>query len=112
MAKEKGLPMGGVLLGKKTNIPIALGGTLHEDKWAGPLPKGWKDSSRSSFYKSMSDPEDVSKEAEEECEEGPTKTCMKKIAGHVDDPGAFCASLRDRVTGTTHWRHGGGKKSS
>lgn len=119
------IPFGGVLISKKTGIPISMGGALHgadvtqqEDKWSGPLPPHWSDSSRSKFYKSMSDPEDVSHECGEECEgsheeegamEGPTKTCMKKIAGHVDDPGAFCASLRDRVTGTTHWRHGGKK---
>lgn len=119
--KEHGIIPGGVLVSPKTSIPIGLGGMIpvkavkQEDKWEGPLPKGWTGKSRSSFYKSMSDPEDVSKhecEEEEESghEEGPTATCMKKIAGHVSDPGAFCASLRDQVTGTTHWRHGGGKK--
>jgi hypothetical protein len=81
---------------------VKNGGVLpREDKWAGPMPKGWTDSSRSSFYDSMSQAENS---------EGPTTNCMNKIAGHVDDPGAFCAALRDRVTGTTKWRHGGGNK--
>jgi hypothetical protein len=88
---------------------LRKGGTLiqgapAEDKWAGPLPKGWTDKSRSSFYKSMGGDEESGHE------EGPTKTCMDKIGSHVSDPGAFCAALRDRVTGTTKWRHGGGKK--
>lgn len=88
-----------------STIPLARTGAFQwgkpvkqEADWAGPLPKGWTDKSRSKFYDSMSH------------EEGPTKTCMKKIDGHVDDPGAFCGSLRDQATGTTKWRHGGGKK--
>jgi hypothetical protein len=100
-----GMMTGAVLISRKTGIPIGMGGTLHpgpndakEDKWGGPLPKGWTDKSRSSFYDNMGG---------DECEEGPTQACMDKIDGHVDDPGAFCASLRDRVTGTTLWRGSG-----
>jgi hypothetical protein len=32
------------------------------------------------------------------------------MTGHIDDPGAFCAALADRVLGTTKWRGNGGKK--
>lgn len=111
--KEKGIPpiadeekgfipqMGGVLISKNTSIPIGKGGSLgsKEDAWS-DFPKGWTYDSKSKFYKSM---------GQEECgedheEDGPTSTCIDKINGHVDDPGAFCASLRDKVTGTTKWR--------
>lgn len=34
-------------------------------------------------------------------------TCMEHVKGKVDDPGRFCAALKDKVTGTTEWR---GKK--
>lgn len=91
--------------GVKNKKTLLAGGTLlhgaAEADWQGPLPKGWTDSSRAKFYKSMS---------QADHEEGPTKACMDKIGSHVDDPGAFCASLRDQVTGTTKWRHGGKKK--
>ena len=33
--------------------------------------------------------------------------CMKRMKPHIDDPGAFCAALKDRIEGTTFWR---GKK--
>lgn len=33
--------------------------------------------------------------------------CMAKVRGKVDDPGRFCAALKDKVLGTTMWR---GKK--
>ncbi len=79
--------------------PLANNPSFEGDKWGGSMPKGWTDKSRSKFYDSMS-----------QSKEGPTTNCMKKIDGHVDDPGAFCASLRDRVTGSTKWRSGGKKK--
>lgn len=101
MAKELGI--GGAFTTLKpttvTRSPMHMGGTL-EAKWEGPLPKGWTDKSRAKFANSM---------AQGECGEDaahPVKTCMDKIDGHVDDPGAFCASLHDRVSGTTNWRSG------
>jgi hypothetical protein len=41
---------------------------------------------------------------------GRVTTCMKHMEGKVDDPARFCASLKDKVTGTTKWR--GKKKKS
>lgn len=30
--------------------------------------------------------------------------CMKKNQDKVDDPGAYCASIQDKISGTTKWR--------
>lgn len=35
--------------------------------------------------------------------------CMKKNAGKVNNPGAYCASVKDKIVGDTHWR---GKEES
>lgn len=93
-----------------STIPIKKYGTFNwqptpakeskEDKWE-DLPNGWTSASRDKFAKSIG--------GESKAKEGPVDTCMNKIDGHVSDPGAFCASLHDRVTGTTDWR---GKKES
>jgi len=66
------------------------------DKWE-TMPKGWTDESRKSFWDSLTSGAPKHKVTE----------CMKKMEGKVDDPGAFCASLADRVLGRTDWR---GKK--
>lgn len=58
------------------------------DKWK-KMPKGWDKGSRKSYYKSMG--KSVGK-------------CMKKMKGNISDPGAFCASLKDREKKTTKWR--------
>jgi hypothetical protein len=50
------------------------------------LPTGWTDESRKAFWDSIG---------------GSVTKCMEKIAGHVDDPGAFCAALKDRIEGRT-----------
>lgn len=60
-------------------------------KWK-KMPEGWKSKSRKSFFKNLAD-ESVGE-------------CMSKIKNHVDDPGSFCASLKDRVKKTTKWREG------
>ena len=60
-------------------------------KWE-KMPPGWKAKSRKSFFKNLAD-ESVGE-------------CMKRMEDHIDDPGAFCASLKDRVKKTTHWREG------
>lgn len=56
------------------------------------LPKGWTEQSVKKFWDSLS---------------GDAKhkvtACMRKMDGKVDDPGAFCASLRDHVEGKS-WR--------
>lgn len=105
MAKHKEHAIAGAIgVRKPSTLPLVAGGAFqwgkipaaqNESKWE-DLPKGWTDDSRAKYANSM---------AKEECEqEGAVDTCISKIDGHVDDPGAFCASLHDRVTGTTLWR--------
>jgi hypothetical protein len=66
------------------------------DKWKSK-PKGWTDKSRKQFWESLTG------ESEHK-----VTVCMEKMKGKVDNTGAFCASLADRVLGTTKWR---GKKA-
>jgi len=61
------------------------------DKWQ-KMPKGWTEESREKFWTSLTG--DVKHKV--------TK-CIKQMEGKVDDAGAFCASLADRVEGT-EWR--------
>jgi len=108
MAKHKQHGIAGALgVRKPSTVPLIKGGAFqwgkidaahHEDKWE-DMPKGWTSSSRDKYAASM-----AKEECEDNAKEGPVDTCMDKIDGHVSDPGAFCASLHDRVTGTTHWR--------
>lgn len=57
------------------------------------LPKGWTEASVKKFWSSLT---------------GDAKhkvtNCIGKMEGNLDDPGAFCASLRDHIEGTTDWR--------
>ena len=62
--------------------------------WTPPL-KGWTPASIQKYWKAMG---------------GSVTSCMAKAKGHVDNPAEFCASLKDKVTGTTKWR--GKKKKS
>jgi len=55
------------------------------DKWE-KMPKGWTDESRKQFWETLTG--DVKHKV--------TK-CIKEMEGKFDDPGAFCASLADRV---------------
>ncbi|KKN18083.1 hypothetical protein LCGC14_0959420 [marine sediment metagenome] len=55
-------------------------------KWK-KMPKGWKPKSRKSYYESI----------------GGFDGCMEEMKDKMDDPGAFCASLKDRVKGKD-WR--------
>lgn len=55
-------------------------------KWK-KMPKGWKSKSRKSYHDSI----------------GGFDGCMKKMKKKMDEPGAFCASLKDRVKGKG-WR--------
>jgi len=61
------------------------------DKWE-KMPKGWTDESRKKFWGTLT---------------GGVKhkvtKCIKQMGGKVDDPGAFCAALADRVEGSK-WR--------
>ena len=70
---------------------VRLAKQLMADKWE-TMPKGWTDESRKKFWNSLTG--DVKHKV--------TK-CIKEMKGKVDDPGAFCASLADRVEGKG-WR--------
>jgi len=61
-------------------------------KWE-KMPKGWTAESRKKFWESLTAKAPKHKVTE----------CMKKMEGKVDDTGAFCASLADRVLGKK-WR--------
>jgi hypothetical protein len=63
------------------------------EKWE-TLPKGWTDESRKKFWSTLTG--DVKHKV--------TK-CIKEMEGKggIDDPGAFCAALADRVEGKS-WR--------
>jgi hypothetical protein len=56
-------------------------------KWKGPLPKGWTDESRKKFWDSLTSAAPKHKVTQ----------CIKRMEGKVENPGAFCASLADRV---------------
>lgn len=77
-------------------------GSLEEPKQAGweKLPRGWTEESLKSFWESLTG--DVVHKV--------TK-CIKRMQGKVDNPGAFCASLADRIEGK-EWRSRRRKKSS
>ena len=70
--------------------------TREAGKW-NKLPKGWTDESVKKFWDKLTG----------ENKHKVTK-CIKQMDGKVDDPGAFCGSLADKVMGTTKWR---GKKA-
>ena len=118
--------IGGILLSPKTRIPIAMGGALHtadvvkqegEDAW-NTMPKGWTGASRDQFAKTLTgispEAKEIAKDLTQETMQaqeagddpmpGFVDKCMDRIGDHVSDPGAFCAALKDRITGSTHWR--------
>jgi len=68
------------------------------DKWK-QLPDGWTPQSRKKYWDSLVG--DV---------KHPVTKCIEKMEGNMDDPGAFCASLADRVKGNTNWRGDANKK--
>jgi len=72
--------------------------TVEAGKW-NKLPKGWTDESVKKFWGKLT---------------GDNKhkvtACIKKMEGKIDDPGAFCASLADKVEGSA-WRHEPRKKT-
>lgn len=61
------------------------------------LPRGWTEESLRKFWESLTG--DVKHKM--------TK-CVEKIKDveAIDDPYAFCASLKDKMLGTTYWRKG------
>jgi len=68
-------------------------------KWE-KMPKGWTAESRKKFWESLTAKAPKHKVTE----------CMKRMEGKVDDTGAFCASLADRVVGKK-WRSESRKKA-
>lgn len=56
------------------------------------LPKGWSMKSLHSMWAKLGG------------SDGSVSTCIEKMTGKVSDAGAFCASLKDKATGTTEWR--------
>lgn len=66
-----------------------------EAEWKN-LPAGWDKKSVEKFAKSL-----ASKAA---TETGFFDACVEKMKGNIDDPEAFCATVKDTVWGTTYWR--------
>lgn len=79
--------------------PVLLPLLQKEAAWES-LPKGWTEDSVKKFWSSLTG------DAEHK-----VTSCISDMEGKVDDPGAFCASLKDKIEGSTEWR-GGGKEAS
>lgn len=64
------------------------------DKW-NTLPEGWTQESLEQYWESLTG----------DAEHKVTK-CIERMKDEdgIDDAGAFCASLADRIEGTTEWR--------
>ena len=58
------------------------------------LPKGWTEESLKKMWESLTGRAPKHK----------VSACMRKMEGKIDDPGAFCASLADKILGRTDWR--------
>jgi hypothetical protein len=71
--------------------PVVVAVCKNADKWKS-LPKGWTEDSVKKFWDSLTG----------DNKHKVTK-CIKQMDGKVDDPGAFCASLADKVLGP-EWR--------
>ena len=56
-------------------------------------PHGWKEKSVKQYSKTMT-----------KGEEHPFTECVEKMEDKVDNPEAFCASVKDISKGTTGWR--------
>lgn len=86
-----------------TKIDELLGLYLKVDEgsWKN-LPDGWTEESVKKFAKSLTNKEGT--------EHGFIDACISKMKDHVDDPGAFCATIVDTLKHTTEWRFKGGKK--
>ena len=77
---------------------------IREAKAWSKLPKGWTKESAKQFCNSLSKT-DSGKKAKHKVTE-----CIRKMKDtEVDDPGAFCASLADKIEGPA-WRHKSRKK--
>lgn len=69
---------------------------LLEFQWTN-LPEGWDQGSLESFWESIG---------------GSVTSCIEALEGRVNDPGAFCASIKDAIEGTTDWRGAQAHESS
>lgn len=63
------------------------------------LPKGWTKESARKFWSSLTG--DVKHKV---------KKCISKMEGNINNPDAFCASLKDLLKGDTDWREASLKK--
>lgn len=72
----------------RDHLELKLAQTLKSsaDKWKS-LPKGWTEDSRKKFWDSLTSGSPKHK----------VTKCIEKMDGKVDNPGAFCGSLSDRV---------------
>ena len=83
---------------KNPTLRALVGSLLRQaDKWES-LPNGWTDESVEKFWDTLTG----------DAKHKVTK-CMEKMDGKIDDTGAFCASLADKIEGGTDWR---GKKAN
>lgn len=69
------------------------------------FPKGWTKNSVKKFANSLTKESGLKPD-----DEGWFDACVNKIKGELDDPEAFCASLRDEIKGHTYWRGKSDKK--
>jgi len=74
---------------------------LEAEGWK-ELPKGWKQSSLKKFSKSLT--------GKKATQKGFFDKCVKRMKGKLDNPEAFCASIKDERHGSTYWR-GKGKSA-
>jgi len=77
-----------------------------KDKPWGKLPKGWTKKSAEAFWKTL-----LTDDGKESMPKHKVTKCVKELksAKEIDDPGAFCASLADRIEGPD-WRKAPRKK--
>ena len=69
------------------------------------LPKGWTKKSVKKFANSL-----TKESGKTPDDDGWFDACVNKIKGEIDDPEAFCASLRDEIKGHPYWRGSSDKK--
>jgi hypothetical protein len=67
--------------------------------WKG-MPDGWDKDSLKKYSESLT--------GHTPGEEEFFEACVREVEGHVDDPNAFCASIKDEYLGREDWREGRG----